>query len=104
MSLEWFNINLEPLYLATIYQVCQFTKKERTCKKYGLLPLKIAESDTVSLGHGMCGSGESLPFAIRTSAKSHYLLALTIIDQSTGWFEIVKATNKFSNIYPEIAS
>jgi hypothetical protein len=30
-------------------------KKER--KKYGLLPAKIAEYDTVSLGHGMCGSG-----------------------------------------------
>jgi hypothetical protein len=31
------------------------TKKER--KKYGLLPPKISESDTVSLGHGLCGSG-----------------------------------------------
>jgi hypothetical protein len=34
------------------------TKKER--KKYGLLSPKIAESGTVSLGHGLCGSGESI--------------------------------------------
>jgi hypothetical protein len=67
------------------------TKKKKK-KKYGLLPPKIAESDTVSLGHGMCGSGGSI--YIRTPAKAHSLLALTMIDLATGWFEIVKATNK----------
>jgi transposase InsO family protein len=34
------------------------------------------------------------PFTIRTPAKTHSLLALTMIDPSTGWFEIVEATNK----------
>jgi hypothetical protein len=34
------------------------------------------------------------PFKIRTPAKTHSLLALTMIDPTTGWFEIVKATNK----------
>jgi hypothetical protein len=34
------------------------------------------------------------PFTIRTPAKTHSLLALTMIDPSNGWFEIVKATNK----------
>jgi hypothetical protein len=34
------------------------TKKER--KKYGLLLPKIAEFETVSLGHGLCGSGGSI--------------------------------------------
>jgi hypothetical protein len=34
------------------------------------------------------------PFTIRTPAKTHSLLALTIIDPATGWFEIVEATNK----------
>jgi hypothetical protein len=33
-------------------------------------------------------------FTIRTPAKTHSLLALTMIDPATGWFEIVKATNK----------
>jgi hypothetical protein len=54
------------------------TKKER--KKYGLLPPKIAESDTQPLGHGLCGSGGTTPFTIRTPAKTHSLLALTMID------------------------
>jgi hypothetical protein len=70
------------------------TKKEQTIKKYGLLPPKIAESDTVSLVHGMCGSGGTTPFTIRTPDKTHSLLALTMIDPDTGWFEIVEATNK----------
>jgi hypothetical protein len=34
------------------------------------------------------------PFTIRTPAKTHSLLALTMIDSATGWFEIVEATNK----------
>jgi hypothetical protein len=55
------------------------TKKELLRKKYGLLPLKIAKSDIVSLGHGLYGSGGSLPFTIRTPAKTHSLLALTMI-------------------------
>jgi hypothetical protein len=32
-------------------------------------------------------------FAIRTLAKTHSLLALTMIDPATGWFEIIKVTN-----------
>jgi hypothetical protein len=36
------------------------------------------------------------PFTIRTPAKTHSLLALTMIDPeiNTGWFKIVQATNK----------
>jgi hypothetical protein len=34
------------------------------------------------------------PFTLRTPAKTHSLLALTMIDPATGWFEIVQATNK----------
>jgi hypothetical protein len=70
------------------------TKKENNRKKYGLLPPKIAEFDTVFQGHGLCGSGGTTPFTIRTPAKTHSLLALTMIDPATGWFEIVKDTNK----------
>jgi hypothetical protein len=62
------------------------TKKER--KKYGPLPPKIAESDSwVMVCVDLVG-----PFTIRTPAKTHSLLALTMIDPATGWFEIVKAT------------
>jgi hypothetical protein len=36
------------------------------------------------------------PFSIRTPAKTHSLLALTVLEPEikTCWFEIVKATNK----------
>jgi hypothetical protein len=74
-------------------------KKER--KKYGLLPPKIAESDTQSLGHGLCGS-DGVPFKIRTLAKTHSLLALTMIDPATGLFEIVKDTNKASSFNQDL--
>jgi hypothetical protein len=51
-------------------------------KKYGLLPPKIAKSDTQSLGHDLCGSGGTTPFPIRTPPQTHSssLLALTMID------------------------
>jgi hypothetical protein len=66
------------------------TKKENNRKKYGLLPPKIAESDPwVMVFVDLVG-----PFTIRTPAKTHSLLTLTMIYPATGWFEIVKATNK----------
>jgi hypothetical protein len=79
--------------LCSTCQVCQMTKKDR--KKYGLLPPKIAESDILFLCHGMRGSGGSI-YNKDTSQNtlSSPLLALTMIDPATGWFEIVKATNK----------
>jgi hypothetical protein len=64
------------------------TKKER--KKYGILPPKIAKSDPWVMDCvDLVG-----PFTIRTPTKTHSLLALTMIDPATGWFEIVEATNK----------
>jgi hypothetical protein len=35
-----------------------------------------------------------VPLTRKTPTKTHSLLALTMIDPATGWFEIVKATNK----------
>jgi Integrase core domain len=34
------------------------------------------------------------PFTIKTPLKTHFLLALTMIDPATGWFEIVQANYK----------
>jgi hypothetical protein len=66
------------------------TNKEQKRKKYGLLLSKIAESNpSVMFCVDLVG-----PFTIRTPAKTHSLLALTMIDPASGWFEIVKATNK----------
>jgi hypothetical protein len=65
-------------------------------KKYGLLAPKIPESDTASLGHGLCRSVGTTPFTIKTPAKTHSLFALTMIDPATntGQFEIVESTKK----------
>jgi hypothetical protein len=60
------------------------TKKKHERKKYGLLQPKIAEYDVISLGHGFCESFGISPFTIKTTAKTHSLLALIIIDPSTG--------------------
>jgi hypothetical protein len=38
------------------------------------------------------------PFTIMNYYKTHTLRALTIIDPSSGWFEIVQATNKLPTI------
>jgi hypothetical protein len=52
-------------------------KKER--KKYGILPPKIAESDTVSLDHGLYGSGGFIYNKDTIQCTlSVFLLALTI--------------------------
>jgi hypothetical protein len=63
---------------------------EHTRKKYGLIPPKIAESDPWVM---VCVDLVD-PFTIRTPVKTNSLFALTVIDPATGWFEIVKATNK----------
>jgi hypothetical protein len=69
------------------------TKKDR--KKYGILPPKIAESDTQSLDNGLCGSGGFIYNKDTIQCTlSVFLLVLTMIDPATGWFEIVEATNK----------
>jgi hypothetical protein len=56
--------------------VCQVTKKER--EKYGLLPPKIAESDTVTLFHCLYESGGSI--YNKDTSQTHSLLTLTMID------------------------
>jgi hypothetical protein len=66
------------------------TKRDHTRKIYGLLPPKIAESEPWDM---LCMDLVG-PFTIRTPPKTHSLLAITMIDPATGWFEIVKATSK----------
>jgi hypothetical protein len=84
-------------WLCSTCQVCQMTKKAH--KKYGLLPPKIAEYDTVSLGHDLCGSGGSIYNKDTSQNKlsdcTHNDRYRKVTQQNNiGWFEIVKATNK----------
>jgi Integrase core domain/Integrase zinc binding domain len=83
LSGTWPGLTQDVERFCSTCPVCQLTKKER--KKYGLLPPKTAESVCVDLVG---------PFTIKTPLKTHSLLALTMIDPATGWFEIVQANSK----------
>jgi hypothetical protein len=81
--MTWPGLTQDFERLCSTCQVYQIIKKDQTSKKEGLLPPKIAEPDIVFLLNGICGSGGGfLPFAIRTPAKTHSLLALTMIDSA----------------------
>jgi hypothetical protein len=70
---------VEHLSLSSTCQVFQMTKKEG--KKYGLIPPKIAESNTKFLNYGMCGSGVSVYNKVNSqNTLSSFLLTLTMID------------------------
>jgi hypothetical protein len=50
------------------------------------------ESDIVFLGHGLCGFGGSI--YKKVTSHSTLSVCITMIDPTTGWFEIVEAKNK----------
>jgi hypothetical protein len=82
--MTWPDLTQDAERFCSAFPVCQFTKKER--KKYGLLTPKTAESDPwVMVCVDLVG-----PFTI----KKYSLLALTMIDPATEWFEIVQANDK----------
>jgi hypothetical protein len=58
--MTWPGLTQDIEHLCSTCQVCQMTKKECTRKIYGLLPPKIAESDTLPLVHGLCESNGSI--------------------------------------------
>ena len=65
---------------------------KKDCTNYGLLPSKIAESNNwVMVCVDLGGT-----FTIKTPFKTNSLLAITMIDTVTGWFEIVQAANKMA--------
>jgi hypothetical protein len=73
--MTWTGLTQDVERLCSTCQICQMTKKER--KKYGLLPPKIAESDTQSLGHGLCVYGGSI-YNKYTSQNTLYASLLTL--------------------------
>ena len=67
---------------------CQLCKRQ--CKKYGKLPLKQAEPPKPwnRVNVDMIG-----PLTVKTPNGTKELLALTMIDPATGWFEVKDVTN-----------
>ena len=89
--MTWPGLTQDVERLCSTCQVFQLKKKER--KKYALLPPKILVSDPwVMVCVDLVG-----PFTRKTPSKTHFLLALTMIDPAKGWFEIVKATNRLAS-------
>jgi hypothetical protein len=85
-GISWHGLVLHKILnidcLCSTCQVCQTTKKER--KKYGLLQSEIAESDALSLGYGMCGSGRSIHNK-DTSQKTLWFYTCNHKDRSSHW-------------------
>jgi hypothetical protein len=50
----------------------------------------------------LCGSGGTTPYTIRTPAKTDILLALTLIDPATGWFEFVEAKKRSATFIQDL--
>jgi hypothetical protein len=71
------------------YHECQIGKKVR--KKYGDLPEKLAERPIALNRVDVDLIG---PLTINTPSGNKELLALTMIDPSTGWFEVKDVKDK----------
>jgi hypothetical protein len=90
--------------LCTTCQVCQTTKKDHKCKKYELIPPKIAESDTYPWFMACVDIVNE--FTIRKSSKTSSLIALRMIDTSIHHRLVWKFQNhkEVSNIHPGFVS
>jgi hypothetical protein len=58
--MRWPGLTQDVERLYSTCEICQMPKKENSCSTRGLIPPKIEETDTVSLSHGLCGSGGSI--------------------------------------------
>ena len=77
-------------------RTCQLTKKTR--KKYGHLPPKVAEDARPwnRVNVDLIG-----PLSAKAPNGKFELLALTMIDPATGWFEIAEVKNKTPEVVSE---
>jgi hypothetical protein len=79
---EWKGLRESVEKHCSTCHVCQLTKKQR--KKYGLLPPKEAEATPWKrVNVDVVG-----PYTVRTPTKTYQLLAMTMIDPVTSWFEV----------------
>ena len=88
-TFHWKNIRDDVRDALVDCRVCKTFKKQT--KKYGHLPAKIAEAQPwKKLCVDLVG-----PYKVRdANHKEHELLALTMIDPATSWFEIAAVPDK----------
>jgi type II secretory ATPase GspE/PulE/Tfp pilus assembly ATPase PilB-like protein len=82
--MTWSDLTQDVERLFSTCQGFQISKMENNRKKYGLLPHKIAESDTLYLVHGMCGSGGTTSIYNKDTSQNT-LSACTHHDRSSHW-------------------
>jgi transposase InsO family protein len=87
--LTWPKLTANTVQLCKYCKVCQLQKKQR--KKYGTLPAKVAEYHPwTRVCVDLVG-----PYTVRTMTnQKQTLMALTMIDPATGWFEVKAITQK----------
>jgi hypothetical protein len=88
-NLTWPNLRNDVEAAVKNCHECQIGKKVR--KKYGDLPEKMAERPIAwnRVDVDLIG-----PLAVNTPSGNKELLALTMIDPSTGWFEVKDVKDK----------
>jgi hypothetical protein len=88
-NLTWPNLRKDVEASVKNFHECQIGKKVR--KKYGELPEKLAERPIAwnRVDVDLIG-----PLKIKTPSGKKELLALTMIDPSTGWFGVKDVKNK----------
>jgi hypothetical protein len=82
-NLTWPNLIKDVEAAVKSWHECQIGKKVR--KKYGDLPEKMAE---IPIAWNMVDVDLIGPLKVKTPSGKKELLALTMIDPSTGWFEV----------------
>jgi hypothetical protein len=88
-NLTWTNLKKDVVAAVKNCHECQIGKKVR--KKYGDLPEKLAERPIAwnRVDVDLIG-----PLTVKTPSGNKKLLALTMIDPSTGWFEVKDVKDK----------
>ena len=87
----WHNMRATVQRHVKSCKICQLCKKP--IKNYGLLPAKVAEESEPWNRVNVDIIG---PLTVNTPTKKHELVALTMIDPATGWFEVAAMKDKTS--------
>jgi hypothetical protein len=88
-NLTWYNLKKDVEAAVKNYHECQIGKK--VSKRYGDLPEKLTERPTAwnRVDVDLIG-----PLTIKKPSGKKELLALKMIDPSTGWFEVKDLNDK----------
>jgi hypothetical protein len=95
-TMTWPGLTQDIDHWLLMFHLLSNDKKGELSWEIWAAPTQNSNIWNFTLGHGLCVSGGSHLFTIRTPAKTHYFLALTMIDPTIHhWLVwIVRAKNK----------